>query len=39
MADGGFGVGVWTAMNLQKDLYVLIVFHFLVNMWMAYGPG
>jgi uncharacterized protein len=26
-------------MNLRKDLYVLIVFHFLVNMWMAYGPG
>jgi membrane protease YdiL (CAAX protease family) len=26
-------------MTLRKDLYVLIAFHFLVNMWMAYGPG
>jgi len=26
-------------MKLRKDLYVLIAFHFLVNMWMAYGPG
>jgi membrane protease YdiL (CAAX protease family) len=26
-------------MTLRKDLYVLIAFHFLVNMWMAYGTG
>jgi uncharacterized protein len=26
-------------MTLRKDLYVLIAFHFLVNTWMAYGPG
>ena len=26
-------------MTLRKDLYVLIAFHFLVNMWMAYGPS
>ena len=26
-------------MTLRKDLYVLIAFHFLVNMWMAYGPA
>lgn len=26
-------------MTLRKDLYVLIAFHFLVNMWMSYGPG
>ena len=26
-------------MALSKDLYVLIVFHFLVNMWFAYGIG
>jgi uncharacterized protein len=26
-------------MTLRKDIYVLIAFHFLVNMWMAYGPG
>jgi len=26
-------------MTLRKDLYVLIGFHFLVNMWMAYGIG
>jgi membrane protease YdiL (CAAX protease family) len=26
-------------MTLRKDLYVLIAFHFLVNMWMAYGAG
>ena len=26
-------------MALRKDLYVLIVFHFLVNMWFAYGIG
>jgi hypothetical protein len=26
-------------MTLRKDLYVLIGFHFLVNMWMAYGTG
>jgi hypothetical protein len=26
-------------MALRKDLYVLIAFHFLANMWMAYGTG
>lgn len=26
-------------MTLRKDLYVLIVLHFLVNMWFAYGTG
>jgi len=26
-------------MALRKDLYVLSVFHFLVNMWFAYGIG
>jgi hypothetical protein len=26
-------------MALRKDLYVLIGFHFLVNMWMAFGIG
>src|SRR5262249_26470805 len=26
-------------MALRKDLYVLIVFHFLVNMWLTFGPG
>jgi len=26
-------------MILRKDLYVLVVFHFLVNMWFAYGAG
>jgi uncharacterized protein len=26
-------------MTLRKDLYVLAVFHFLVNMWLAYGAG
>jgi hypothetical protein len=26
-------------MKLRKDLYVLIAFHFLVNMWLAYGWG
>jgi len=26
-------------MALRKDLYVLIMFHFLANMWMAYGTG
>jgi hypothetical protein len=26
-------------MTLRKDLYLLIAFHFLVNMWMVYGPG
>jgi len=26
-------------MALRKDLYVLITFHFLANMWMAYGTG
>jgi membrane protease YdiL (CAAX protease family) len=25
-------------MALRKDIYVLIVFHFLANMWMAYAP-
>jgi hypothetical protein len=25
-------------MALRKDLYVLVAFHFLANMWMAYGP-
>jgi membrane protease YdiL (CAAX protease family) len=26
-------------MDLRKDVYVLIMFHFFVNMWMAYGTG
>ncbi len=26
-------------MTLRKDIYVLIAFHFLVNMWMAFGTG
>lgn len=26
-------------MILRKDLYVLIAFHFFVNMWLAYGAG
>ncbi len=26
-------------MALRKDLYVLVAFHFLVNMWMAFGTG
>jgi membrane protease YdiL (CAAX protease family) len=26
-------------MKLRKDIYVLIAFHFFVNMWMAFGPG
>jgi len=26
-------------MQLRKDIYVMIVFHFLANMWMAYGTG
>jgi hypothetical protein len=26
-------------MTLRKDLYVLVAFHFLVNMWMAFGTG
>jgi len=26
-------------MALRKDLYVLIAFHFLVNMWLTFGPG
>ena len=26
-------------MNLRKDLYVLIVFHVFVNMWLVYGAG
>jgi membrane protease YdiL (CAAX protease family) len=25
-------------MALRKDIYVLIAFHFLANMWMAYAP-
>lgn len=26
-------------MYLRKDLYVMVVFHFFVNMWMAYGTS
>jgi hypothetical protein len=26
-------------MNLGKDLYVLIAFHFFANMGLAYGAG
>jgi hypothetical protein len=26
-------------MALRKDIYVLIAFHFLANMWMAFGSG
>jgi hypothetical protein len=26
-------------MNLRKDPYVLIAFHFFANMWLAYGAG
>jgi uncharacterized protein len=26
-------------MNLRKDLYVLIAFHFFANMWLAYGAS
>jgi membrane protease YdiL (CAAX protease family) len=26
-------------MALRKDIYVLIAFHFLVNMWLAFGTG
>jgi membrane protease YdiL (CAAX protease family) len=26
-------------MALRKDLYILIAFHFMVNMWFAYGIG
>jgi hypothetical protein len=26
-------------MALRKDLYVLIAFHFLANMWLAFGTG
>jgi len=24
-------------MQLRKDLYVLIAFHFFINMWLTYG--
>jgi uncharacterized protein len=26
-------------MNLRKDFYVLIAFHFFANMWLAYGAA
>lgn len=26
-------------MKLRKDLWVMVAFHFFVNMWMAYGSG
>ena len=26
-------------MKLRKDLWVMVAFHFFVNMWMAYGTG
>jgi membrane protease YdiL (CAAX protease family) len=26
-------------MKFRKDLYVMVLFHFFVNMWMAYGTG
>jgi hypothetical protein len=26
-------------MSIRKDLYVLVAFHFFVNMWLAFGAG
>ena len=26
-------------MKLRKDLWIMVAFHFFVNMWMAYGPS
>jgi membrane protease YdiL (CAAX protease family) len=35
----GLALGFGLLMTLRKDLYVLIAFHFFVNMWLAYGAG
>jgi hypothetical protein len=35
LADGRLVLAIGFLMKLRKDLYVLIAFHFLVNMWMA----
>jgi uncharacterized protein len=35
----GLVLAIGLLMALRKDLYVLIAFHFLVNMWLTFGPG
>jgi membrane protease YdiL (CAAX protease family) len=35
----GLALAFGLLMVLRKDLYVLIAFHFLANMWMAFGTG
>ncbi len=33
----GLVLAIGLLMQLRKDLYVLIVFHFFINMWLTYG--
>ena len=35
----GLALAFGLLMALRKDLYVLIAFHFLANMWLAYGAS
>lgn len=33
----GLAPAIGLLMQLRKDLYVLVAFHFFINMWLAYG--
>jgi hypothetical protein len=35
----GLALAFGLLMQMRKDLYVLIVFHLFVNLWLAYGMG
>jgi len=35
----GLALAFGLLMTLRKDIYVLIAFHFLVNIWMTFGTG